>query len=140
MRDQDNDTNPPLVRDAEEGPEAFRLLLATLPQGAPADWKLTAARRKQLIERLKAAIRTAHALLGTLDPAEQVITTVDLISQLPVADAGSWSLSSPRRKYLREIIDSTTGELQALSIALDPIKRPPAVFDPSDPQQMAQLI
>lgn len=137
MSRRPDDRNLPGTLPTDETAAAFRRLLTALPAGT---WKLTGTRRKQLSGSIEAAIRSAHALLAALDPASQLVSALHVLSDVVAADAAAWKLSAARRSDLLELIAAAVAELQALAVALDPVKRPPAVFDPSDPQQMGRMI
>jgi hypothetical protein len=63
-----------------------------------------------------------------------------LLAALPVDPPGLTSLSAARRRALSREITATIERLSALAIALDPIRQPPVVLDPSDPQMIGHLI
>jgi Eco29kI-like restriction endonuclease len=140
MRNLPDDTNRPGVSEADEAAEALRLLLTALPAGSPGSWKLSRERQRKLIANVAVALQKVHMLLTVLDPASQLADALQVLSSVIGADHSAWKLSAVRRNDLLKSIDNAIGELQALSVALDPIKRPPFVFDPSDPQQMGRMI
>lgn len=63
-----------------------------------------------------------------------------LLDTLPIDVAEVSGLTTTRRQQLRRDIEQAIDELQRLLTALDPIKLPPHVLDPSDPQVIGRLI
>ena len=64
----------------------------------------------------------------------------ELLAAIPEDLSDSPSVSGAARKELRETIAVLIGRLEKLSVAIDPVRLPTDVLDPSDPQWMGTLI
>lgn len=72
-----------------------------------------------------------HELLDALQP---------LLNALPESPIDLSGLTAARRRKLRDHIEQAIEGLQRLLLNLDPIKLPPHVLDPSDPDIVGKLI
>ena len=77
-----------------------------------------------------------------MSPAEIIAALKALLAALPehhsvVDQAG---LTTRRRADLRELIARAIERLEALTIGLDPIRLPPVMFDPTNPDVVGRLI
>jgi hypothetical protein len=63
-----------------------------------------------------------------------------LLASLPTTPPDLTSLSGARRRALTQEITATIERLSALALALDPVRQPPVVLDPSDPEMIGHLI
>ena len=79
---------------------------------------------------------------GKFEAPAFVAALRELMERLPDAPAGldGPDLSSARLKTLRAEIDGVIARLAGFSSALDPVRQPPLVFDPSDPRVVGELI
>jgi len=75
------------------------------------------------------------------DAAAVIQALEALLAQLP-PDTGSLasSISLAKRKHVRRIVGQLRGRLADLHVALDSVKHPASIFDPSDPQTIGELI
>lgn len=73
------------------------------------------------------------------DPKEALRLMRELLAALPGHQADV-RISAARRNELRETIAVLVARLRELSAALDPVRLPADVLDPSDPQVMGTLI
>ena len=73
----------------------------------------------------------SNALLSALE---------SLLEALPTASNDALTLTAARRRKLRESIEKAIDGLQQILLHLDPIKLPPHVLDPSDPEVVGKLI
>ena len=69
-----------------------------------------------------------------------LIALESLLEALPTAAMETSSLAAARRRKLRESIEKAIEGLQQILLNLDPIKLPPHVLDPSDPEVVGKLI
>lgn len=77
-----------------------------------------------------------------MSPAEIITALEVLLTALPEdhSDVDQTGLTSRRRTNLRELIAKAIERLEALRIGLDPIRLPPVMFDPSNPDVVGRLI
>ena len=85
---------------------------------------------------------TACKVEVPMSPAEIITALRALLAALPEDHAvvDQTGLSSKRRADLRELIAKAIERLEALRIGLDPIRLPPVMFDPSNPDVVGRLI
>ncbi|MCE5279665.1 MAG: Eco29kI family restriction endonuclease [Planctomycetaceae bacterium] len=73
-------------------------------------------------------------------PKEVLRLMKELLNAIPESLPDNPTVLGPTRTELRETITVLVGRLQKLAVAMDPVRLPDSVLDPSDPQMMGKLI
>lgn len=83
----------------------------------------------------------APTLMKNAIDASSIIKGLEsLLESLPVEPIDSSGLKASERRRLRDTVERTIAALQRTLTGLDPIKQPPHVLDPSDPEVIGKLI
>lgn len=77
-----------------------------------------------------------------MSPAEITAALRALLAALPEdhTTIDQTGLTARRRAELRDLISTAIGRLESLTIGLDPIRLPPVMFDPTNPDVVGRLI
>ncbi|MEK6283723.1 MAG: Eco29kI family restriction endonuclease [Acidobacteriota bacterium] len=79
-------------------------------------------------------------MTNAIDARRLVKELESLLESLPSEPVDSVGLKTSERRRLRELIEQTIEALQRTLSGLDPIRQPPHVLDPSDPDVIGKLI
>lgn len=79
-------------------------------------------------------------LSATLDYRKILAALESLLDSLPSESFETESIKASQLRQLREKIQQSIDALEGLLVQLDPIKLPPHVLDPSDPEVVGKLI
>ena len=99
-------------------------------------------RLRELNRRISAveSNQRKKASLPEFRPKEALRLMRELLAAIPGDLPVMVSVAGSTRNALRETIAVLVGRLQELSVAMDPVRLPADVLDPSDPQTMGTLI
>jgi hypothetical protein len=79
-------------------------------------------------------------MTNAIDASRIIKQLESLLASLPSEPVDSSGLKTSERRKLRDAIEQTIAALQRTLSGLDPIRQPPHVLDPSDPEVIGKLI
>lgn len=85
-------------------------------------------------------MENTNSVTGSLNPQKVLMALQSLLESLPAGQVNISGVKASQLKQLRQRIVTTIDALQNLMVKLDPIRLPPHILDPSDPNVVGKLI